>query len=166
MVVQNTTYACQMPDTLRPSPTHYGRLPDKCTHTRYIPQQYLTSTTTSCAQRSSPRPVTTVRDQPSISGHHPSRQCSIKSNNVYPSRGALRSLSMPLPQTLTGPMCSLWFSQSRHHRKSSICWLQMPDTFHRTSTTCIKHPDSQHQDAEPLKPFPVSKLAAIAASQA
>jgi hypothetical protein len=113
--------------------------------------------------------TTTFQDQlqpqglQNISTHHPST-VQHQSNNVYPSRRALCSLSLPLPQTLTRPMCRLWLSKSRHHRKGSLCWIQVPDAYHRTEIDTSTNAGWQYQDAEPLKPFPIPKLTASQAS--
>jgi hypothetical protein len=79
---------------------------------------------------------------------------------VHPSHRTLRGLSMSLPQTLTRPMCRLWVSKSRHHRKSSPCWIQMSNAYHRTEIDTSTNIGRQYQDAEFLKPFSVSELAA------
>lgn len=94
-----------------------------------------------------------------LSTHHPSTE-QHQNNDVYTGRGTLRSLSLPLPQTLTRPLRRLWLPKSRHHRKSSICWIQVPDTYHGTQIDTSTNTGWQYQDAEPLEPFSISELAA------
>jgi hypothetical protein len=94
-----------------------------------------------------------------LSTHHPSTE-QHQDNNVYSSRGTLRSLPLSLSQTLTRPLRRLWFSKPRNHRKSSLCWIQVPDTYHRTEIDTSTNIGWQYQDAEPLEPFSISELAA------